>query len=417
MKVALKAPMSGELVWANVMRPRIPLIYLDLNTIICFAKALRGDTDVPTGYLELYGTVMRAKSEQRAMFPLGESHLWEITKITDPSQRERLAEVLEAISDFNYLPGRVTIAELEFDAGIAKVMQEKPRLSTVPLLRPTFGQVFGMVGGMNIVDADGRDSSEAVRAEMTDEDYFALRRRMNIEAERHMLRGPSDEELVELRKDPNYRPEIAIASHQSRVDWEVDAQRVLNNHPNWRRGRLRDVNGAREFVHEWKDLLARMRVERIRSGLPAFEPEEDQFRSFLGSMPHTQVAISVKTQMHRNPRHKWTPNDISDVDAVSVAYAYCEAVFPDKAMRHALLNAKELNALGTFVPRRATELTDWLDSLPAIVGPTFLVPHPLANRLCLEVRTRPPDRMRAWRSQIMAPASSIAADEQLTWHG
>lgn len=381
MTVALKAPMSEELVWANIMRPRIPLIYLDLNTIIYFAKALRGDTDVPTGYLDLYETVIRAKSEQRAMFPLGESHLWEITKITDPSQRERLAEVFEAISDFNYLPGRVTIAELEFDAGIAKVMQEKPRLSTIPLLRPTFWQVFGMVGGMKIVDADGLDSSKAVRAEMTDEDYFALPRHLNLEVERHMLRGPSDEELVELRKDPNYRPEVALASHQSRVEWGIDTQRILNKHPKWRRGRLRDVIGAREIVHEWSDLLARMRVERIRSGLPAFEPGEDQFRSFLGSMPHTQVAISVKTQMHKNPRHRWTPNDLSDVDAVSVAYAYCDAVFPDKAMRHALATSKELGVLGTFVPRRAAEMKDWIDSRPPIVGPACLVPHPLAKRV------------------------------------
>jgi hypothetical protein len=379
MTVALKAPMSGELVWANVMRPRIPLIYLDLNTIIYFAKALRGDTDVPNGYLDLYEAVMRAKSEQRAMFPLGESHLWEITKITDPSQRERLAEVFEAISDFNYLPGRVTIAELEFDAGIAKVMQEKPRLSAIPLLRPTFWQVFGMVGGMKIVDADGLESSGAVWAETTDEDYFVHRRHMNLEVERHILRGPSDEELAELRKDPKYRPEVSIASHQSRVEWEIDTQRVLNKHPKWRRGRLRDVIGAREIVHEWNDLLARARVERIRSGLPAFEPGEDQFRSFLGSMPHTQVAISVKTQMHKNPRHKWTPNDISDVDAVSVAYAYCDAVFPDKAMRHALVTSNELIALGTFVPRRAGELKDWLDSRWAIVSPAILVPHPLAK--------------------------------------
>jgi hypothetical protein len=381
--------MSEELVWASVMRPRTPMVYLDLNTIIYIAKALRGDNNVPAGYRELYDSVMRAKVEQRAAFPLGGSHLWEIAKITDPKQRQRLAEVMEAFSDFNYLLGRVTVAELEFDAGIAKVMGEKPRLEAIPLLRPTFGQVFGMVGGMNIVDADGRDSSEAVRAEMTDEDFFALRRRINIEAERHMLRGPSDEELLELRKDPNYRPETALVSHQSRVEWEVDAQRILNKDPKWRRGRLRDFVGAREIVHEWNDMLARMRVERIRSGSPAFEPGEDQFRSFLGSMPHTQVAISVKTQMHKNPRHTWTPNDISDIDAVSVAYAYCEAVFPDKAIRHALLNSKELNALSTFVPRRATDLTAWLDALPAIVGPTLLVPHPLANRVASEV----PDTM------------------------
>ena len=385
----MKAPMSGDLVWASVMRPRIPLVYLDLNTIIYIAKALRGDKNVPAGYRELYDSVMLAKVEQRAMFPLGGSHLWEVTKITDPKQRQLLAQVMEAFSDFNYLPGRVTIAELEFDAGIAKVMAEKPRLEAISLLRPTFGQLFGVVGGMNIVDADGRDSSETVRAEMTEEDYFALRRHMNIEVERHMLHGPSDEELLELRRDPNYRPEVALASHQRRVELEVDAQSILNEDPKWRRGRLRDFVGAREIVHEWNDMLARIRVERIRSGLPAFEPGEDQFRSFVGSMPHTQVAISVKTQMHRNPRHTWTPNDISDVDAVSVAYAYCEAVFPDKAIRHALLSSKELNALGTFVPRRATDLTAWLDAVPTIVGPTLLVPHPLVNRVGSEV----PDTM------------------------
>lgn len=381
MQVALIVPMSEELVWANVMRPQIPSVYLDLNTIIYFAKALRADRNVPTGYGELYESVLRAKSEQRAVFPLGESHLWEVAKIADPRQRRRLAEVMEEFSDFNYLPGRVTVAELEFDAGIARVMGEQPRLGSISLMRPTFGQVFGMVGGMKFVDADGRDSSEAVRSGMTDDDYFALRQRMNLEVERQMLRGPSDDELLELRKDPNYRPEVAIASHQSRVEWEVDAQRVLNKDPKWRRGRLRDVVAAREFVHEWNDLLARTRVDRVRAGLPAFEPGQDKFRSFLSSMPHTQVAVSIKTQMHKNPRHTWTPNDISDIDAMSVAYPYCEAVFPDKAIRHALRNSKELRSMGTFVPRRPGELTDWLDGLPAIVEPTRLVQHPPETKL------------------------------------
>jgi hypothetical protein len=385
-QLPLMAPMSEELVWANVMRPQAPLVYVDLNTIIYMAKALRGDRNVPTGYGELYESVLPAKSEQRAVFPLGGPHLWEVAKITDPKQRRRLAEVMEEFSDFNYLPGRVTVAELEFDAGIAKVMGEQPRLETISLLRPTFGQVFGMVGGMQIVDADGRDSSDAVRARMTDDDYFALRQRMNVEVERRMLRGPSDEELLKLRRDPSYRPEVAIASHQSRVEWEVDAERVLNKAPKWRRGRLRDFVAAREIVHEWNDMLARMRVERIRSGLPAFEPGQDKFRSFLSSMPHTQVAVSIKTQMQKNPRHTWTPNDISDIDAMSVAYAYCEAVFPDKAMRHALLNSKELRSLGTFVPRRPGELIDWLDALPPIVGPKFLVPHPPSNQVVSGLR-------------------------------
>ncbi|WP_235531363.1 hypothetical protein [Phycicoccus sp. Soil748] len=371
--------MSPTLVWANVMRPRTPLVYLDLNTIIYTAKTLRGDRNVPAGYDQLYEAALRAKTERRAAFPLGESHLWEITKITDPKQRRRLADVLESLSDFNYLLGRVTIAELEFDAGMAKIMGEEPRLGRLPLLRPTFGQVFGMVGGINIRDANGRDGSDALRSSMKDTDYFALRARLNLEAERHMLRGPSDDELVELRKDPNYRPEVAVASHRSRVDWEVDGQRVLSNDPRWRRGRLRDAIAAREVHHEWNDMLTRMRVDRLQSGLPPFDPDDETFRSFVGSMPHTQVAISIKTRMHKNPRHTWTPNDISDIDAMSVAYAYCEAVFPDKAVRQALLTSTELQAMRTYVPRRAAELAEWIDALPPVVGADLLVPHPLTH--------------------------------------
>ena len=50
--------------------PRIPLVYLDLNTIIYIARALSGDTKVPGSYVDLYRAALRAKSEQRAMFPL-----------------------------------------------------------------------------------------------------------------------------------------------------------------------------------------------------------------------------------------------------------------------------------------------------------------------------------------------------------
>ena len=68
-------------------------------------------------------------------------------------------------------------------------------------------------------------------------------------------------------------------------------------------------------------------------------------------------------------------NDIVDIDAVSIAYAYCAAVFPDKAVRAALQSSKELRTIGTFVPRRPEELTDWLDGLPTVVAPDLLVPH------------------------------------------
>ena len=189
---------------------------------------------------------------------------------------------------------------------------------------------------MKIRNSAGGDGSDAVRAQMTDADFDKLMARMNYEMERRMLRGPSDEDLEVLRADPNFQPEVAIEGQKQRVQWELDTERVLKEHPKWRRGRLRDVIGAREIVHEWMDMYTRMRIDRGKAGMPDFDPPDDEMRSFMGSMPHTQVAISVKTWYHKKPLHKWTVNDIVDIDAVSIAYAYCEAVFPDKAVRAAL---------------------------------------------------------------------------------
>jgi hypothetical protein len=233
----LKAPMSEELVWASVMRPRISLVYLDLNTIIFIARALRGDTKVPGSYVDLFRAALRAKFEQRAMFPLSGEHLWEISKITDPKQRADLADILEPLSDYNYLLGRTEIAELEFEAGMAKIMGEDISAKSVQLVRPTFGQAFGWVGGMKIRNSAGGDGSDAVRAQMTDADFDKLMARMNYEMERGMLRGLSDEDLEVLRADPNFKPEVAIEGQKQRVQWELDTERVLGEHPKWRRGR------------------------------------------------------------------------------------------------------------------------------------------------------------------------------------
>lgn len=377
MTAGLKAPMTEDLVWANVMRPRIPLVYLDLNTIIYIARARNGDTKVPGSYVDLYVAAVRAKVEQRAMFPLSGAHLWEILKITDPKQRGDLADILETLSDYNYLLGRTVIAELEFEAGMARIMGEDISAKSVALVRPTFGQAFGWVGGMKIRNSAGGDASDAVRAQMTDAEFDRLMARINYEMERRMLRGPSDEDLEVLRADPSFQPEVALEGQEQRVQWELDTERVLKEHPKWRRGRLRDVIGGREIAHEWLDMFTRMRIDRRKAGMPDFDPPVDEMRLFMGSMPHTQVAISVKTRYHKNPLHRWTVNDIVDIDAVSVAYAYCEAVFPDKAVRAALQSSKELRTIGTYVPRRPEELTGWLDGLPTVVAPNMLVPHPI----------------------------------------
>ena len=92
--------------------------------------------------------------------------------------------------------------------------------------------------------------------------------KMNYMMERGLLRGPSDEDMVTIRQDPRYQPERALAGQRSRVAFENETKRILNAPPKWRRGRLRDLVGGRELVHEWLDMLTRMRLERVRRGEP-----------------------------------------------------------------------------------------------------------------------------------------------------
>src|SRR5690349_12246816 len=134
--------MATDLAWPNVMRPRVPLVYLDLFAVVRMARALRGDKDVPAGYGDLYDAALRAKDEKRAIFPLGSEHMWEMAKIADPKQRGRLADVLEALSDYQYLMGRSTLAELEFEAGIARILGEDNSPNNYPVIRPTHGHAF-----------------------------------------------------------------------------------------------------------------------------------------------------------------------------------------------------------------------------------------------------------------------------------
>jgi hypothetical protein len=124
------------------------------------------------------------------MFPLGEAHLWEVAKITDPKQRGDLADILETLSDYQYLLGRITLAELEFEAGMAKIMGEDVISGSLPLVRPTMGQVFGQVGGMKIIDANGNDVSDALRAQTSDAEFDALEAKMNYEFERRIFAVP-----------------------------------------------------------------------------------------------------------------------------------------------------------------------------------------------------------------------------------
>lgn len=367
-----RVPMASNLVWADLCRPIVPLVYVDLNHFICLARAQAQSTG-RVEYRRLWESALAAATERRACFPLSGEHLFEMYGIKDPKQRRRVADVMEALSSYNYLLGRIEIGQLEVEAGIELALSELPTLPPVPLMRPSFAWTHGAPGGFRLSDIHGRDASDRARTEMGAGKFDAMMRNANYLAERMMLEGPADEDLERLA-ELGYAPNAARTEREGRLNFELDLVKRLACEPKWRKGRLRDLVAAREITHDWLAIMNRVQENRAKSGRPVFDPSDSQMTEMLSALPQIQVAISIKTAYHRDPNHRWTTNDITDVDAISVAYAYCDAVFTDKAIRSALRVSRDLRGVPTFLPRTALELAEWLDELPARPDPEFLVP-------------------------------------------
>jgi hypothetical protein len=81
---------------------------------------------------------------------------------------------------------------------------------------------------------------------------------------------------------------------------------------------------------ELEDILRRGLAERGVARESVFTNVDETKRSFY-SMPSFDVSVTLKTAYHRDPSHRWTANDILDVDALSSTVPYCDVVVTDKA--------------------------------------------------------------------------------------
>ena len=117
------------IVWPpRVLQPPRPpaLIYLDLNHYIYLARMVAGET-VPDGYGNLLQTARTARHRGQALFPLSGTHYAEMSGIQDPRQRAAVADVMQELSGFQVLLGRVTIAELEIDGMLDALLGTETR--------------------------------------------------------------------------------------------------------------------------------------------------------------------------------------------------------------------------------------------------------------------------------------------------
>lgn len=83
-------------------------------------------------------------------------------------------------------------------------------------------------------------------------------------------------------------------------------------------------------------------------------------RRFVDSMPSGDVCVSLIAAAHRNPQRTWSPNDIFDIDALSLAVPYCDLVVTERHAAHALHIAGVPDRCRTAVKVTLAELVDAL---------------------------------------------------------
>lgn len=80
------------------------------------------------------------------------------------------------------------------------------------------------------------------------------------------------------------------------------------------------------------------------------------------SLPSLDVAVTIKASYHRNPNHRWTVNDIYDIDAMGSTVPYCDCVVTDRAVASHIRRAHLDDRLGTTVLSNLDELATLLCS-------------------------------------------------------
>ena len=265
---------------------------------------------------------------------------------------------MEELTDFAALVSRVIVMELEVAAMLDRFAREPSPLPMIPLIGRGVRHTAGVQSGLRIMGPSG-DETDRVRDRMGAKVLDDLVAEANLLLERSVLRGPTDEEVQNLRA-LGWNPEAVTQVAERRAAEERAQTLRLDGGGPWRHSRLRDVVSARELLIEFQNILPRALAER---GLMLSDviSNPQSARAFVRAMPSTDVSIELKTAWHRNRDKGWTANDIYDIDAMSLAVPYCDIVVTEKACHHALEAARLGKRMHTALLRDLEDLPSALD--------------------------------------------------------
>ena len=301
------------------------MIYLDINHWIGLAKAHTGHPDGACN-VDALNACVRAVQTGTARFPISDSTFLEVSQIGRFRQRRDLRDVIELVSQYFVVTSRSVIATHEIEAALdVLVGPSRDPINPMRYLDWGVARAFGMAGGFKVVDQFGNDVTEQARQDFAGGPaaFDQLCRFGELELVRNVLAGPSPEDGPAMRA-LGWRPSDVEISRR-RAAQEVEQVARFDIDPSWRRGRIRDIVAAREILIEHHGILQRGLSDRGAEHSEVF-PRPEVARSVFDAMPSFDVAVSLKTSYHSNPHHRWTPNDIHDIDTLGSTIPYCDIV-------------------------------------------------------------------------------------------
>ncbi|MFJ4694026.1 hypothetical protein [Streptomyces sp. NPDC088766] len=108
------------------------------------------------------------------------------------------------------------------------------------------------------------------------------------------------------------------------------------------------------------DMLTQALLDRGRT-LAEVVTGRESIRAFTDCMPSADIHAALTEATHRNREKSWEPNDIFDIDALSVAVPYCDIVVTERYASHVLHAAHLPQWMKTEVVPRLKDLTERLN--------------------------------------------------------
>ena len=360
---------DASYIWPQtITRPPegLRLVYLDQAQWIYLAQAATGHPNGAKTRASL--EALRAfKASGSILCPLSLTHLME-TSACVPRQRNDLATVMEELSDFFCLLPRSGVMLMELEAVLDEMRPRTRGYAPVSLIGKGTPFAVGKSVKFQVKDGDGRILTDEVRASYPGgpDEFDRVMAQAYIDLDRGTLRGPKDAAEEANLTAYGWKPRVAmqIGDDRARLEQEQaarlsDRTLIPNDPTDYRRERVRDVIRTRYVTLEL--------MEAVNDGLAGrgLEIEDvwgsvDASRRVVDAMPSGDVAVSLLSEYHRNPSLTWKRNHIFDIDALSVAVPYCDAVVADRDAVDKLRRGGVAERLNTPVFTSLAELVAFL---------------------------------------------------------